>query len=258
MTKEEYNSILTTLVEAFPYNDSFDYLTNNHVDSTNVTEAIDKAFVLLHVQDVEHSIYDFISDIQYEHYEWDWDKIHNTKPTYDPEYAKVHDAFDSWAFKELYSWKDLVINKFVEINPKFRSNEDACKMAAEFWCERIFKFHWQDNGSKDYNNGIQEILGTHIQAMAQKDLTPEMKDAAYKGLYDFYMNSIINNDKLLQYETRLDVDYHPCSALYDILLKAGVPENKIDSICPWKTTLRIDARDNSILARDGYGKFKCI
>lgn len=47
---------------------------------------------------------------------------------------------------------------------------------------------------------------------------------------------------------RLSVDYYPCVWLDEILKNAGVDEKLIDSICPWKSMLKIDKEDNSIYA----------
>ena len=55
------------------------------------------------------------------------------------------------------------------------------------------------------------------------------------------------------WQTDLTVDYGPCKALYKLLEKSGVEEKHIRSICPWKTSIKIDERDNSVIYRT-YGK----
>ena len=162
--------------------------------------------------------------------------------------------------------------KWVELNGMVRTNEDAAKMAAEKWCSLLFDFHVQDNGARQDSEVMMCCIGTSLHSMCNERITEEMKEKTFNLLYEYYLHYLHYNDtndksdiewleenlhdgrnreyridwKEFGFCDRLYCDYNPNCALYCILSNAGIPENCINSICPWKTGISIRTMDNTI------------
>lgn len=67
----------------------------------------------------------------------------------------------------------------------------------------------------------------------------------------YYLGGCIYEDRIGKLRAEPYCDYGPNSPLADLLLKAGVPEERVGGICPWKTGITINERDNSVIIR-GY------
>lgn len=163
---------------------------------------------------------------------------------------------------------------WAKVNGMAHTAEEAAKIAADKWCELIFDWHLQDNGALNENHGggfpacaLATILGEN----AKKDITEEMKQKAHELFQEYYRRLLhygetydmedINwlkttlkskgNEYNWKYGFSMDMycDYDPSWALYLILENAGIPENKIRNICPWKTGISIRPEDYMVLYR---------
>lgn len=149
---------------------------------------------------------------------------------------------------EYMEWRDVTLfdnnwlDHFKELwkseHGMVRSKEEACKLAADQWYNHMFVSVYQDNGG---GNDNLTMLGMYLKVNAQERITEKMKKRVWEGLYNFYFD---HYDKGYYY--KLSVDYYPCGWLSDILINAGIDKNDVDSICPWKSYLKIDKDDNSI------------
>lgn len=66
----------------------------------------------------------------------------------------------------------------------------------------------------------------------------------------FYKNHCIytHNDGF-KYYCAPSCDYDPNGPLYTILKNGGVEDKNIRSLCPWKTSISIDEKDNAVVVR---------
>ena len=127
------------------------------------------------------------------------------------------------------------------INSEVRTIEEACELCANIWMNKIFNVALQDNGAWDdgHVGAAMNALGSVLKINAMSEVSKKMKDKAKEGIKNFYLRN--------KYGRYFGCDYHPCPELYNILLDAGAPKNKIDDICPWKTYISIMPEDNSVL-----------
>lgn len=173
-----------------------------------------------------------------------------TEMLFDQEHPRYKEQVEYWKARDnaLFSsgWMDCFKQLWAETNGMIRTREEACELAADAWCHNMFVSAYQDNGG---NNESLNILGMYLKTRAQDEITPEIIEKVHKGIYDFYYTH--PGRGMLNY---LFVDYSPCSFLYDIMKDAGVKEDLIDSLCPWKSRLEIDPDDNSILCCWNYGE----
>lgn len=126
------------------------------------------------------------------------------------------------------------------INGDVRTIEEACELCANIWMNKIFNVSLQDNGAWDdgHVGAMMNAFGSVLKVDAMSEISEEVKDKAKEGIKNLYL---IN-----KYGYGFGCDYHPCPELYNILLDAGVPSNKIQNICPWKTHISIMYEDNSV------------
>lgn len=187
------------------------------------------------------------------------DKFSNILPgedemIFDQNHPRYKEQLAYWRVRDdcLFSsgWMDEFRQLWIETNGKLRTTEEASKMAADAWCQHIFVSIYQDNGA---NNDNLTTLGMYLKVKAQDRVTQEMIDKVHQGIYDFYYehqgNSMCNI---------LFVDYAPCAALHDIMKNAGIDEKDIESLCPWKSHLKIDPDDNSICCAWNYSEKEMI
>ena len=74
-----------------------------------------------------------------------------------------------------------------------------------------------------------------------KEITKEIIEKVHDNFVKYYLD--YNYDAM--YGMR--VDYDPTKDLYNLLKDSGVPEKHIRSLCPWKTGIYIDEKDNSVV-----------
>lgn len=157
-------------------------------------------------------------------------------------YTKWSDWFykvDKWLYNDYFDlWR--------KANGDIRSMEEANELCADIWMKRIFYTPLHDNGTWGNTDGSEKtaMLGSLLKSRAMEEITEETKTKAKEGIRDFYAEHPYRE---------LDCDYGPCLALWDILKDAGVPENRIGDICPWKTCIGVERRDHSVCVY-GYGK----
>ena len=158
-------------------------------------------------------------------------------------------------------WLEYIELEFRKRNPCGRSYEEACKIVADKWCELLFEWHLQDNGAlnEDHGGGFWACaLGTVLGNEAKEKISENSKKNAHEYIYKHYINDCLwkfdNGDS---WSCELSVDYHPNTPLATILKKSGIEERYIDSICPWKTRILIDKKDNSVIYAT-YGKREYI
>lgn len=242
------------------------YYTNETlVQLFNECDLIKRDQIIPLVEDVFNSQdYHEISDKIHEFCEQFWPEPKN----YDsPEWHIWSNYFygdykDGKYEKPLGDWISQCEVEYIYRNGKKRTYKEACKLATDKWCELLFGWHLQDNGAinEDHPGGFQACaLATVLGNDAKEKISEECKVKAHELIQTFYEDDCwweYYNDDGTYYDTwqtDLTVDYGPCTALYKLLEKAGIEEKYIRSICPWKTSIKIDERDNSVIYRT-YGK----
>ena len=126
-------------------------------------------------------------------------------------------------------------------NGDIRTVEEACELCAKIWMNKIFHVSLQDNGAwnEGENGAMMNIVGSALKTQAMSEISNEVKQKVIDGIRTYYM--------VYKHKCELGCDYDPCTKLYHILLDAGVPQNDIPIICPWKTYIKIMPEDNSVL-----------
>lgn len=156
-----------------------------------------------------------------------------------------------------YKWSKWVAEDFLCAKGPRRTFDEACKLAADEWCKKLFGNHFQDNGALNEEHSFLMCgLGTLLKDKAQESITEEMIENTRTNLYKYFENHCLYKSKdhpEWEHSIKLYSDYGPNSPLYDILYESGIPENKIGSICPWKTGIEIDENDNAVIII-GYQK----
>ena len=182
---------------------------------------------------------------------YDWNS-----PEYDEYYHYMLGGFDN---KEtsFYNWSKWVGEDFLLVKGPRRTFDEACKLAADEWCKKLFGNHFQDNGALNEDHSFMMCgLGTWLKTKAQESITEEMIENTRKNLYTYFKNHCLyknkNHPEYAYYKT-LYCDYGPNAPMYDILYESGIPEDEIGSICPWKTGIEIDEKDNAVVMI-GYQK----
>lgn len=164
---------------------------------------------------------------------------------------------------------------WVDLNGKANTNEEAAKKAADKWCELIFGWHLQDNGTINENHGggfYACALGTVLTNKSKEGISEDVKKKAHSLFYEYYLRllhyyetkdkkdidwlveHLPDDDKKdpfdwRYFEFRCDLycDYNPGTPLYLILVNAGVDKRTAGNICPWKTGINIRVVDNAVM-----------
>lgn len=172
-----------------------------------------------------------------------------------------HEAYFAWRNK-YYNWIHDLKNAYIQEFGVKRSFEDACSMAADEWIRLIFDNGVQDNGDRSgYSDGLQ-CLGTYlkkssIDRIGGEEGLEKIKENVRQKMYEYYLGGCryTSNGGYTHSNVSPYCDYDPNMPLYDILNSAGIPEQDIFSICPWKTGVEVDTLDNSVIVST-YGKRK--
>ena len=148
----------------------------------------------------------------------------------------------------IYEWSKNVEVFFVNAKGCRRTYDEACELAADTWMEKLFVKVFQDNGDRSGHSDNMQMLGLLLKADALEGISDEVKNKVKENLIKYYKNHCLYKDKEgYTFHVELYCDYNPNIPLYDILKNAGIPENKINSLCPWKTGVEIDSRDNAVI-----------
>ena len=186
-----------------------------------------------------------------------WRRVRELYPPYkgrydenDPEQNAYRDYF--WGdcgggASDFVLWMKKVEEEFVARHGQLRSFDDACRLAADKWADMIFGFHVQDNG--DNSNWVGMALGTIVKDDARKNYDEDVADKFRSLMTDYYKSGCKYKD--CRFPVIPYCDYHPNSPLAKTLEAAGCSEHDVDMMCPWKTGVEVDPKDNSVIVR-GY------
>lgn len=243
----------------------------NYLDKYEIT--IDKVMKLFenalsrkdHLGNILQEYYQKENEILVHPKNIDWD---NKESESYKEYDSYNDVSD-----EVYKMKNVLVDMYIEKYGKYRTLEEAGTVLADKMCELLFKWHLQDNGALDEEHSFMaSALATVLGNNAKEKITKEQQEKAHDLIRDYAIfcgkassvgvgkseadkwKEII---KLNFFHSELYSDYGPNTMLYNILKHAGIEEDLITSICPWKTGLEIDYNDNSVMYRT-YGKIEYI
>lgn len=146
-------------------------------------------------------------------------------------------------------WLNAFEEEFLARHGLVHTKEEACRIVADEWVRMIFGTHIQDNGDDSESGAFGMMLGTFVKDNATRKYGEEVSKKAHEMLKRYYMNDCVGEG--FKFPHPLHCDYGPDQALFDILVKSGVSERDADLICPWKTGIVIDPKDNSVCIR-GY------
>lgn len=186
-----------------------------------------------------------------------WDKIDKLWPypngSFDsPEYKEYKDFFyGNNVSSEFSIWLDIVVDDFISKRNWKRTYEEASQKAADKWCSMIFGHHVQNNGDKSSTGGMTSVLGTIGKEKAKQGISAEVVKKVNQSLKEYYLGGCKMDWGGRKIEVCPSCDYNPNTPLYNVLSEAGISDNDIALICPWKTSIYIDRRDNSVVVR-GY------
>lgn len=159
--------------------------------------------------------------------------------------------------KDFDNWTDLLKNEYLQRTGERRTMDEACQIAADEWARMIFGNHIQGNGDKSYAGGMAMVLGTLVKDKDSRGISSEVIEKFRKLCKEYYLGGCRREDEYGWTKSEPYCDYHPNSALADLLLEAGVPEDSVGNICPWKTGITVDERDHAVIVR-GYQKERFI
>lgn len=226
---------------------------NDKVDINKIREMLESIFDnCKYYQEISDYFNTYIRECFLpDEYEWN-------SPEYDEYWKYVHGINDEvLRVISFYRWVKFVEEDFLLVKGKRRTFKEACELAADEWCKRLFGNHFQDNGALNEEHSFMMCgLGTWLKSKAQESITEEMIENTRKNLYKYFENHCEYRSKEYPewvHHIQLYSDYGPNSPLYDILYESGIPENEIGSICPWKTGIEVDETDNSVII-SGYQK----
>lgn len=181
------------------------------------------------------------------------------EPEYDSEeYKEWREYFYGWSDNRFDKWTRLVEWEYVYRHGQRHTMEEACQIAADEWTRMIFGNHIQDNGDQSDAGGLAMALGTLAKDRAKRGISSEVIERFRKLCKEYYLGGCRYNDgKYGWVNSEPYCDYGPNGALGRLLEQAGVPDNSIGSICPWKTGITVDERDHAVIVR-GYHKERYI
>ena len=135
-------------------------------------------------------------------------------------------------------WQETFKTEFID---------EACQTAADEWARMIFGNHVQNNGDQSDAGGMAMVLGTLAKDKASSGISSDTIEKFRKLCKEYYLGGCrYKEDKYGWMESTPHCDYGPNGALSLLLDQAGVPHDRFGSICPWKTGITINHRDNSV------------
>lgn len=152
-------------------------------------------------------------------------------------------------FKE---WQQTFEREFIAQHGQVRTFDEACQTAADEWVRMIFGNHVQNNGDQSDAGGLAMVLGTLSKDKASSGYGKDVIDNFRSLMADHYRGGCRwKSESGREYRDEPDVDYIPSASLFGLLVKAGCKEDDANNMCPWKTGITINQRDNSVCVR-GY------
>lgn len=229
------------------------------IHKNDIVSLVDKCFTEpKRYQEISNMVYNYCHEL---YPSPDYDKDHDNWEICNNYFYGDYDKNSKRWLHPFRDWIENIENEFLRRFPPQRKYEEACKIVADKWCELLFSWHLQDNGAinEDHGGGFLACaLGTVLGNDAKEKISEESKKNAHEYIYNHYINDCLwkfdNGDS---WNCELSVDYHPNTPLAAILKNSGIEERYIDSICPWKTRILIDKKDNSVIYAT-YGKREYI
>lgn len=147
-------------------------------------------------------------------------------------------------FKE---WQQTFETEFIAQHGQVRTFDEACQAAADEWARMIFSNHVQNNGDQSDAGGLAMVLGTLAKDKASSGYGKDVIDKFRSLMADHYRGGCRwKSESGTEYRDEPDVDYNPSASLFGLLVKAGCKEDDANNMCPWKTGITINQRDNSV------------
>lgn len=177
-------------------------------------------------------------------------------PSYDRDIKKGMDmaSVRNWYFEDVYHWKGTLDKAWLDIHGPRHTREEVMKIAADFWCERIFDRTLQDAGTDSESALFAMALATGLKSDSMKRQSSSVREKAWHLIAEFY-GKVFDKDPSVRFADGLYVDYDPSQRLYDILVEAGVKPIDVRMIVPYKTSLSLRAFDKSLVGTSGYRNF---
>lgn len=151
-----------------------------------------------------------------------------------------------------HEWLNTFETEFIAQHGQVRTFDEACQAAADEWVRMIFGNHIQNNGDQSDAGGLAMVFGTLAKDKARNGYSKDVIDNFRSLMADHYRGGCRwKGDGGREYRDVPDVDYHPSPSLLGLLVKAGCEEGDANYMCPWKTSITIDQRDNSVCVH-GY------
>lgn len=149
-------------------------------------------------------------------------------------------------------WQETFKTEFIAQHGQVRTFDEACQTAADEWARMIFGNHFQNNGDQSDAGGPTMVLGTLVKDKANSGYGKNVIDKFRSLMADHYRGGCRwKGDGGTEYRDVPGVDYRPSVSLLGLLVKAGCKEDDANYMCPWKTGITFDQRDNSVCVR-GY------
>lgn len=251
-TNKRMNYTLEELLEIFPKHDN--------IDRNDIKDLLDNLYEnCKQYQDIYMYFENYVSSrfpgSDYKKYGYD-------SPEANEYFVFVHGR-RNYNQLTLYEWVKKVETLYISKVGQRRTYDEACKIAADKWCELLFKFHLQDNGAinEDHGGGFWACaLATVLKEDSMKEITEEMIKNTHDNIYKYYKEHCFYKSKEKDDwsgQISLYCDYGPNVPLYELLEDSGIPDKYINNICPWKTGIDIDEIDNAVIIK-GYQKRKLV
>lgn len=161
---------------------------------------------------------------------------------------------DGWYYDSVAKWKESLNQAWLDIHGPRHTREEVMKIAADFWCERIFDSSRQDNGDNSGTGVFGMMMASMLKTDSMRKQDSSVRDKAWYLIAEYY-GKVFDKTLPNRFEDGLSVDYNPGEALYNILKEAGVNERDIDCIVPIKTHLWLRDFDKSLVGTSGYRNF---
>lgn len=174
----------------------------------------------------------------------------------DPEFVARRAYFYYDILKRVKSpfneWLKTFETEFINQHGQVHTFEEACQIASDEWTRMIFCNHVQNNGDQSDAGGLAMVLGTLAKGKASSGISSDIIEKFRKLCKEYYLGGCIYEDEEYgKMKIEPYCDYSPNTPLAKLLEQAGVPDDRIGRIAPWKTGININKRDNSVCIR-GY------
>ena len=244
--KSKIEETKKNLLETFPEHEK--------IKKDAMSKILDKVFSELKTyRDVSWYIRQYATEL-YPRPEGNYDKEKHPKYTKWYEYFYgVRNEDYTHTDSQFYLWLRQVEGTFLNTFGQRRTYKEACELTAKKWGELIFGKHIQDNGDYSVQGMATAFWGTQVANMYKSKLDNGVAEKAVKLIQEYYEHDcefMFDGGKV---HVELSCDYGPNKPLHVLLVKAGVDAKDTGCICPWKTRIFIDKKDNTVVLC-GYQK----